>query len=716
MKFPVAVLCCAALMFTATASVRTFGEDRLPNVVFILADDIGYGDVSCYGAVRVQTPNIDRLAAGGLRFTDGHAPAATCTPTRYALMTGQYPWRKQGTNILPGDAALIIPPGSTTLPSIMKSAGYVTGVVGKWHLGLGTPENPVNWNGKISPGPLEVGFDYSFIFPATNDRVPCVYVENHHVVGLDPNDPIQVSYKEKVGNEPIGRERPDLLKLQLIPGHAHDDTIVRGVSRYGYMTGGKSALWIDEDITDTITSKACEFIGKNKTKPFFLYFATHDIHVPRVVHQRFAGKTPMGARGDMILQLDWSVGEILRTLDEHGLTENTLVIFSSDNGPSIDDGYVDHAGALLGDHRPCGPLRGGKGSMFEGGTRVPFIVQWPKRIKPGVSNALVCQIDFPATFAALVNRNVPQTEIPDSENVLSALLGDSPTGREFLVQGSGGMTLRHGPWKIILPSRGRPVSVNLNIETGCSPEPQLYRLDTDLGEQNNLADVEPERWERMRAKLQEIRGIVPRAIRNFKPISVEKPERRLDFSFRKEGGTKIEDSSGNGNHGTVHGTLPFERELNGRRFDGNSYIDIDKSPSLGFARTPWTTEIEFSAESPDGTLVSVGGALQGYTLGLEKGRPVFSATIDEEIYRLVAPKVLDGRCNLTAIFTKENAMVLYVGNEKVAERKLPSLVPVEPSIAWRIGTSSADVSGGPSFVGVLFSVRLFAGEVPPQTQ
>ena len=688
--------------------------DKLPNVVIILADDIGYGDVSCYGATRVQTPNIDRLAAEGLRFTDGHAVAATCTPSRFALLTGQYPWRKPGREILPGNAALLIPPGSTTLPSIMKNAGYTTGIVGKWHLGLGTPENPVDWNGKVAPGPLEVGFDYSFIFPATGDRVPCVYVENHSVVGLDPNDPIKVDYKEMVGNEPLGREHPELLKLQLIPGHAHDDTIVRGISRYGYMTGGTSALWIDEDIADTLTSKACRFIESNKDKPFFLYFATHDIHVPRVPHPRFAGKSPMGARGDVILQFDWSAGEVLRTLDKHGLTENTIVVLSSDNGPTIDDGYIDRAGELIGDHQPSGPLRGAKGSAFEGGTRVPFIVRWPKRIKPGVSDALVALIDFPATFAALTNQSVPPKEIPDSENILPALLGDTKSGREFLVLNGSSMSLRQEQWKIILPSKGRPISVNLNIETGCDPNPQVYRLDTDLGEKNNLSDVEQERWNRMRTKLQEIRGVESPKPRDFKPISVGKPEHRLNFSFTKDGGTKIEDSSGNENHGTFRGNILSEKE--GKRFDGKSHIDIAKSASLAIARMPWTTEVEFAAETPSGTLVSVGGAIQGYTLGLEKSHPAASVTIDGEIYHLVAPNPVTGRCRLTAIFTRESTMALYVGNEKVAEKRLPSLIPLEPSIAWRIGASSEGGSGDSAFVGVLFSVRLYAGEVPPTVQ
>jgi arylsulfatase A-like enzyme len=201
----------------------------LPNVVVILADDVGYGDLGCYGATRVKTPHLDRLAAEGIRFTDGHAASATCTPTRYALLTGQYPWRKRGTGILPGDAALIIEPGSTTLASVMRQAGYRTAAVGKWHLGLGAGN--LDWNTEIKPGPREIGFDYSFLIPATGDRVPCVYVENQRVAGLNPSDPIRISYAAKVGDEPTGAERPELLKMKLTRGH--DMTIVNGISRIG---------------------------------------------------------------------------------------------------------------------------------------------------------------------------------------------------------------------------------------------------------------------------------------------------------------------------------------------------------------------------------------------------------------------------------------------------------------------------------------------------
>jgi arylsulfatase A-like enzyme len=489
------VLVAASWPTTATAQSR-------PNVVLIYMDDLGYGDPSSYGATTVKTPQIDRLAREGLRFTDGHSPAGTCTPSRYALMTGEYAFRKKGTGILPGDAALIVEPGRTTLAAVMKKAGYTTGVVGKWHLGLG-PQGGPDWNGEITPGPLDVGFDSAFIMAATGDRVPTVYIDNRRVVGLDPSDPISVSYQKKVGDWPTGRENPG--RLTMHPSHGHDMTIVNGVSRIGWMTGGRAALWKDEDMADLFTSNAVTFIEQNRAKPFFLYFATHDLHVPRVPHPRFAGTSGMGPRGDALLEGDWSVGQILATLDRLQITNNTLVIFTSDNGPVVDDGYRDEAVQKLAGHTPAGPLRGGKGSNFEGGTRVPFVVRWPGTVKPGVSAALVSQIDLLASFASFTGQTLTDADAPDSADMMSALLGKASTGREHLVQQATVLSLRLGPWKYIEPSNGPKVTANTDIETGNDPGGQLYDLSRDVGEKENLALKHPERMRDMAARLATIR-------------------------------------------------------------------------------------------------------------------------------------------------------------------------------------------------------------------
>jgi len=414
------------------------------------------------------------------------------------MLTGEYAWRRRGTGVLPGDAPLIIEPFRTTLATVLQRAGYKTGVIGKWHLGLGATN--LDWNSRIAPGPLELGFDYCFLMPATGDRVPCVYVENHRVIGLDSNDPLKVSFAEYIGDEPTGRKNPELLRLH--PSHGHDFTIINGVSRIGYSSGGKSARWSDEDMADTYVRKATQFIEQNKREPFFLYFATHDIHVPRLPHARFVGKSPMGPRGDVILEFDWCVGELLAVLERNGLTKNTMVIFSSDNGPVVDDGYQDGAKEKLGDHRPAGPLRGGKYSIFEGGTRVPFVVRWPARMKPGVSEALICQVDLLATFAALSGQQFEARTAPDSQDMLPALLGDSRTGRATLVEHSGGLAMRDGDWKFIPKRSGPKRSQFTDTDTGNNADVQLYYLATDLGETNNLAATHQEKLSELRTLLE----------------------------------------------------------------------------------------------------------------------------------------------------------------------------------------------------------------------
>lgn len=457
-----------------------------PNIILIYADDLGYGDVSCNGSSTIYTPNIDRASSEGLRFTNAHCTSATSTPSRYSLLTGQYAWRRTGTGIAPGNAGAIIRPGTATIASVLQNAGYTTGVIGKWHLGLG-PEGGPDWNGEISPGPMDIGFDYNFLIPATGDRVPCVYVENRRIANLDPNDPVTVSYTGKIGNEPTGRENPELLKMH--PSHGHDMAIVNGISRIGYMTGGKSALWVDEDMADVITGKAIRFIKENRYKPFFLYFATHDIHVPRIPHSRFSGKSGMGPRGDAIIEFDWSVGEILKTVGDLDLSRRTIIIITSDNGPVVDDGYRDDAVEKLGGHTPSGPLRGGKYSAFDGGTRIPMLVRWTDHVKPGVSDALVSQIDLLASLASLAGCKKPESIAGDSFNQLDTYTGKSREGREWLIEHAlnGRLSVIKGDWKLIKPGPGPKVSAYTNIELGNDTVPQLYNLKYDIGEKNNLA-------------------------------------------------------------------------------------------------------------------------------------------------------------------------------------------------------------------------------------
>ena len=262
-----------------TVQKNSTQDPKKPNVIVILADDLGYGDLKCYGAKNVETPHVDKLASEGIRFTNAHTVAATSTPSRYSLLTGEYAWRRPDTDIAAGDVKMIIRPEQYTMADMFKSAGYATAAIGKWHLGLGDKTGGQDWNAPLPAALGDLGFDYHYIMAATADRVPCVFVENGHVVGLDPNDPITVSYDHKVGDWPTGEENPELVTLK--PSQGHNNTIINGIPRIGWMTGGKSALWKDEDIADIITHKAKNFIASHQEEPFFLYMGTQDVHVPR---------------------------------------------------------------------------------------------------------------------------------------------------------------------------------------------------------------------------------------------------------------------------------------------------------------------------------------------------------------------------------------------------------------------------------------------------
>ena len=484
----IAVVCicitaCSGSTDNSSAEKKADKEQK-PNIVLIYADDIGYGDLSCYGAIKVKTPNCDSLAAQGIRFTDGHTVAACCTPSRYSMLTGEYAFRNPGAGIASGIEGMLIDTRCSTLPSMLKKAGYKTGVVGKWHLGLGV--RPTNYNATIKPGPNDLGFDYAWILPSTGDRVPCVWVENDHVVNLDPADPIMLDYS-------VNRGEPD--------------SYVNGIPRIGSQKGGKAALWKDDEMSFVIAEKSCAFIEKNNPsvsgKPFFLYMSTHNIHVPRVPNPMFVGKSDCGVRCDAIVEFDWMVGQVMDRLDKLGLTENTLVILSSDNGGKNDNNGPDKIHGI-GDpdatngHLQNGLLRGNKGTVYEGGTRVPFIVRWPERINAGVSDALISQVDLLASLAALTGQTIEEGQAPDSQNHMDALLGIDLKGRSWLLtqtNQSSPYGLRSGSWKY-LPDGGDFRNPKKEIE--------LFNLENDLAESNNLATKLPEKIKEMQEMMDEI--------------------------------------------------------------------------------------------------------------------------------------------------------------------------------------------------------------------
>ncbi len=499
-KLLIITICLAAITACTTSEKPNPDQAKKPNIVVIYLDDLGYGDVSAYGGVELQTPNIDRLAHEGLMFTDGHSSSSTCTPSRFALLTGVYPWRNSDAKILPGTAPLIIDTAQITIPKMLKAQGYYTGVVGKWHLGLGSGH--VNWNKSVSPGPNEVGFDYSFIMAATQDRVPTVYLENGNVVGLDPHDTLFVDYTKNFVGEPTALDHPEMLTM--IWHHGHNNSIVNGIPRIGFMKGGKGAIWSDIDMADTFLAKAKAYVKQHKNEPFFLYYALNEPHVPRTPNPRFIGKTGLGPRGDVIAEADWCVGDFMNTLDKEGLLNNTFVIFSSDNGPVLNDGYYDDAVEKLGDHKPWGPFRGGKYSLFEAGTRVPFITYWKGKITPGKSEALISQMDLLASLAKLTGTVVDDT---DGKQLLNTLMGKEPTGRKSLVlEATSRTAYRQGNWLMIPPYNGPAIESQVNIELGNSSNFKLYNLNDDLGQQENLAKVNPKKLDEMVKGFESIRG------------------------------------------------------------------------------------------------------------------------------------------------------------------------------------------------------------------
>ena len=495
-----------ALMSASSLLAADTPRPDKPNIVLIFADDLGYGDLGCYGATKVKTPNIDRLAAQGRMFTDAHSASAVCTPSRYALLTGEYPVRKNLYRPVFLKTGLLIDTAQQTIGTIMKDAGYATACIGKWHLGFGTPRP--DWNGQLKPGPLELGFDYYFGVPVVNSHPPFVFVENHRVVGLVPEDPFVFNKRAKT------REFPEKMGLSSIGG-----------------ADAAHALYDDEMVGTKLTEKATRWIRAQAKAPFFLYLATTNIHHPFTPHPRFKGTSQCGRYGDFIHELDWIVGEVMKTLDEQGVAENTLVIFTSDNGGMLNQGGQ---AAWMAGHTLNGELLGFKFDAWEGGHRVPFIARWPGKIPAGSkSNQLICNIDMIATLAALTGGKLREGQGRDSIDILSALTGDpkQPVRGQVLLAASrpSHLALRKGKWMYIdaqggggfgSPKLGEhlfggPAAItftkrpNSDIADGKikkdAPPAQLYDLEKDRGQTTNIYREHPEVVEEMKALIAEYR-------------------------------------------------------------------------------------------------------------------------------------------------------------------------------------------------------------------
>ena len=464
---------------------------RPKRIIMIVADDLGYGDMGCYGAEANLTPFIDTYVNRGVRFLDAHATAATCTPSRYALFTGSYAWRKPGTGIAPGDSKLLIDHTGPTMLKMLKKTGMVTGAIGKWHLGMGPGPGKTNWNKLIKPNANDLGFDETFLMAATADRTPCVYVRNGLVENLDPNDPIEVNYHHNYPGEPDGKRDRASLKMDWLVGH--NMAVVNGIGRIGYMKGGKKARWVDEDMADVFVAEAQKFIVKHKNEDFFLYLGTNDIHVPRVPHPRFVGKTKHGPRGDVTYQFDDSVRRVVETLRKEGLEKDTLLIITSDNGPVVNDGYKDRSIELLGNHKPAGQWRGGKYTPFEGGHRVPFIAVWPNVLPAGeTSDTLLQLVDMTATFATLRGYDLQPGTFPDSFDQSAAFFKpNAPSTRPYAIFQDYQMNIRMGHMKYIYPQGGNSLDCTKGRKL-TALDGQLYDLSKDPAEMHNLTKEQPQ--------------------------------------------------------------------------------------------------------------------------------------------------------------------------------------------------------------------------------
>lgn len=511
----------SAIKLYAVALMMLLGSDtsvaaeRPPNVVLIFVDDLGYGDLGCYGATKLSTPNIDRLAAEGRRFTDAHSASAVCTPSRYGLLTGQYPVRAMGGQgiwgPLPTTSGLIIDTNTQTIGKVFKNKGYATACLGKWHLGF--KEEPCDWQVPLRPGPQDVGFDHYFGVPLVNSGSPYVYVNDDSIFGYDPNDPLVY------GGKPVS-------PTPMFP----EEASVKSPNRF---SGALKAheIYDDEKTGTLLTERAVKWITEKKDEQFFLYFATPNIHHPFTPAPRFKGTSQCGLYGDFVHELDWMVGEIVQSLEDNGLTDNTLVLFTSDNGAMLNRAGRD---AIKAGHQPNGELLGFKFGVWEGGHRVPLIAKWPGKIKAGTqSDQLISQVDLFATFSALTEQEMPSSEQKDSINMLPALLDDpnEPLRTELVLapRQPRNLAIRKGKW-LYIGARGSggfngskpqhhawggPAAVqfsgqkNSDIVNGRikknAPPAQLYDLENDRSQTTNVFREHPEVVEEMKAMLESYR-------------------------------------------------------------------------------------------------------------------------------------------------------------------------------------------------------------------
>ncbi len=475
-----------SLSITATKCDGKETLGSVPNIVLILADDLGYADVSCYGG-KIPTPNVDCLAAEGMRFTDAHSTSSVCTPTRYGLLTGRYNWRtKLQRGVLGGLSPRLIEPGRMTLVSMLKAEGYHTACIGKWHLGMDWGVKPgvkvselsiepreqvfnVDFAQPITNGPNSVGFDYYYGISASLDMVPYTFIENDQVASLPTQD----------------RDFPMM----------HDHTPSRRTRK------GPTAPDFDAaDVLPILARKSIEYIDRCAAdarggRPFFLYVPFTSPHTPILPTPQWQGKSGINPYADFVMETDWAVGEILKALDQHQLAGKTLVLFTSDNGCSPQAKFDELAEY---EHHPSGPLRGHKADLFEGGHRIPLIVRWPGQIPAGAkSNQLVCQSDVMAAVAEILGLSLPANAGEDSISFLATLRTGASSGRDQLVSHSvnGSFAIRQGRWKLLTcpDSGGWSVPRPGTKQAAELPPMQLYDLDDDLGEQENLLQKHPEK-------------------------------------------------------------------------------------------------------------------------------------------------------------------------------------------------------------------------------